>query len=496
MSRQIVVLISLVLPLVSVRLSLADEAIGVFEQSNDVGQVGHPGAASYDASQATYTVSGSGANMWFAEDGLHYVWKKMSGDVSLAADVELLGEGGDPHRKACLLIRQSLDHDSAYADAALHGDGLTSLQYREAQGEPTREIQANASKPRRLRIEKIGAYVSMSIAAEGESLKPAGGTFRLKLKDPFYVGLAVCAHNNARLEKAAFSNVEIVAETAGDGEPVLESTLETVAISSGDRRVVYHTRDHIEAPNWSRDGESLLFNQGGGIYRLPVAGGTPTQVNTGRAVRNNNDHGLAPDGNLLAISDQTDGPSRIFVVDAQGGEPRRVTPLAPSYWHSWSPDGKTLAYCAERDGNFDVYTIPVDGGEERRLTTAEGLDDGPDYAPDGTIYFNSVRSGQMRIWKMNADGGEQRQVTSDEYNDWFPHPSPDGKWLVFLSYEQDVTGHPENKDVMLRLMPLAGGEVRVLAKLFGGQGTINVPSWSPDSRSVAFVSYRLVRPRE
>jgi TolB protein len=496
MSGRMMVLFALVLPLNAVSSSSADDDIGVFEQSNDIGQVGHSGEALYDAALGTYAVSGSGANMWFAEDGLHYVWKKMSGDVSLAADVELIGEGGDPHRKACLLIRQSLDHDSAYADAALHGDGLTSLQYREAQGAPTREIQANSTSPRRLRIEKIGEYVSMSIAADGEPLKPAGGTFRLKLTDPFYVGLAVCAHDNTRLEKAVFTNVEIVAEAAGDGEPVLESTLETVAISSGDRRVAYHTRDHIEAPNWSRDGESLLFNQGGGIYRIPVAGGTPTQLNTGRAVRNNNDHGLSPDGNLLAISDQTDGPSRIFVVATEGGEPRRVTPLAPSYWHGWSPDGKTLAYCAERDGNYDIYAIPVDGGEERRLTTAEGLDDGPDYAPDGTIYFNSVRSGRMQIWKMNADGSEQSQVTKDEYNDWFPHPSPDGNWLVFLSYEKDVTGHPENKDVMLRLMPLAGGEVRVLAKLFGGQGTINVPSWSPDSKSVAFVSYRLVRPRE
>ncbi|MDZ4784134.1 MAG: hypothetical protein SGJ19_28130 [Planctomycetia bacterium] len=496
MSGRMMVLMASVLSLTMISSISADDAIGDFEQSHDVGQVGHAGGALFDAARGTYTVSGSGANMWFAEDGLHYVWKKMSGDVSLAADIELLGDGGDPHRKACLLIRQSLDHDSAYADAALHADGLTSLQYREAKGEPTREIQANATAPRRLRIEKIGEYVAMSIAAEGESLKPAGGTFRLKLTDPFYVGLAVCAHDNARLEKAVFTNVEIVAEASGDGEPVLESTLETVAISSGDRRVVYHTRDHIEAPNWSRDGESLLFNQGGGIYRIPVAGGTPMPINTGRAVRNNNDHGLSPDGNLLAISDQTDGPSRIFVVDAKGGEPRRVTPLAPSYWHGWSPDGKSLAYCAERDGNYDVYTIPINVGEELRLTTAEGLDDGPDYAPDGTIYFNSVRSGRMQIWKMNADGGEQSQVTSGEYNDWFPHPSPDGKWLVFLSYEKDVTGHPENKDVMLRLMPLAGGEIRVLAKLFGGQGTINVPSWSPDSRSVAFVSYRLVRPRE
>ena len=140
----------------------------------------------------------------------------------------------------------------------------------------------------------------------------------------------------------------------------------------------------------------------------------------------------------------------------------------------------------------NIYSIPVDGGLETQLTDTEGLDDGPEYSPDGKyIYFNSIRSGKMQIWRMNKDGNEQIQLTDDEYNNWFPHPSPDGKWLVFLSYEKDVDGHPANKDVMLRMMPAEGGEVQILAKLFGGQGTINVPSWSPDSKNVAFVSYRL-----
>jgi Tol biopolymer transport system component len=155
----------------------------------------------------------------------------------------------------------------------------------------------------------------------------------------------------------------------------------------------------------------------------------------------------------------------------------------------------TLAFCGERNGEFDIYTIPAAGGTERRLTTAPGLDDGPDYSPDGRyIYFNSERTGTMQVWRMKPDGTNQQQMTADEYNNWFPHPSPDGKWIVFLSYAKDVHGHPENKDVMLRLMPAEGGEIRVLAKLFGGQGTINVPSWSPNSEMVAFVSYRLAAP--
>jgi Tol biopolymer transport system component len=181
-------------------------------------------------------------------------------------------------------------------------------------------------------------------------------------------------------------------------------------------------------------------------------------------------------------------------VAAAGGTPRLITSLGPSYWHGWSPDGRRLAYCAERNGEFDIYTIDAQGGEETRLTTAPGLDDGPEYTADSRfIYFNSERSGSMQIWRMQPDGRQQEQVTSDNFNNWFPHPSPDGKWLAFLSYESGVKGHPADEIVRLRLMPLAGGEIQELARLFGGQGTINVPSWSPDSRQLAFVSYELIR---
>jgi Tol biopolymer transport system component len=464
--------------------------LGLFDKNGDIGAVKLPGSVEYDEAKKAYTVAGGGENMWSASDAFHYVWKRVSGDLSIAADIQFVGAGVNPHRKACLIIRQSLDPDSAYADAALHGDGLTSLQYREVKGGPTREVQSNVKGPRRIQIEKRGDYVFMSVGAEGEPPRSAGGSFRIKLTEPFYVGLGVCAHDNNVIEKAVFSDVEIK-------QPTLESTLETIAISSKDRRVIYTKNAHFEAPNWSRDGNYFLFNQGGRMYKLPVTGGEPQLLDTGFANRCNNDHGISPDGTLLAISDQSQEQRRslIYVLPVAGGAPRRVTQLAPSYWHGWSPDGKTLAYCAERDGDYNIYTVPVEGGEEKRLTAAKGLDDGPDYSHDGQyIYFNSERTGLMQIWRMKADGSEQTQITSDEYNNWFAHPSPDGKWLVFLSYEKDVKGHPANKDVMLRLMPVGGGEIQVLAKLFGGQGTINVPSWSPDSRRLAFVSYRLIDP--
>jgi len=298
-------------------------------------------------------------------------------------------------------------------------------------------------------------------------------------------------------ETAVFSNVGLTTMGKPKTEDrVVGSTLETISVQTGERQIVYRARRHFEAPNWSRDGTYFLFNSNGRLFTIPVAGGEPAPLDTGVAIKCNNDHGFSPDGKWLAISDQHEGDSRIYVLPSSGGSPRQVTPLAPSYWHGWSPDGRTLAYCASRNGEFDVYTIPVEGGTERRLTDAKGLDDGPDYSPDGKfIYFNSERSGLMKIWRMNADGSAQEQVTSGpEYADWFPHPSPDGKLLVFLSFDKSVQGHPANKDVTLRIMDLPDGKPKILARLFGGQGTINVPSWSPDSKQVAFVSYRLVAP--
>ena len=472
-----------------------NSGLGIFENQDDIGKVGIPGAVSYNSKDNSYTITGGGTNMWFTSDEFHFIWKKASGDISLTADISWPDTGGNEHRKACLIIRQSLDTSSAYVDAAVHGNGLTSMQYRETTGAPTREIQSFVKAPKRVQIEKEGDYVFMSVAQDNEPLHPAGGSFRIKFTEPFYIGLGVCAHDNSKTETAIFSNVKVTnihPETNGSSK--LESTLETISIESKDRRVVYTTQEHIEAPNWSRDGKYFLFNSNGHLFKLPVSGGEPGELNTGSATKCNNDHGISPDGTQLAISDQTEtGSSIIYTLPIDGGIPKRITENSPSYWHGWSTDGKTLAYCAERDGEFDIYTIPSGGGKETRLTTGEGLDDGPDYSPDGKyMYFNSERTGLMQIWRMKPDGSEQEQVTYDEYNNWFAHPSPDGKWIVFLSYEKDVKGHPPNKDVMLRLMPIGGGEIQVLAKLFGGQGTINVPSWSPDSQHLAFVSYRLI----
>ena len=468
---------------------------GIFEGHGDVGAVLHPGSVEYDSAQKTYRITASGENIWGTADALQFAWKKVSGDVSVTAEVAFTTTTGDPHKKAVLMVRQSLDADAAYADAAVHASGLTSLQSREEKGAATHEVQANVTAPKRVRITKAGAYFYMSVAGEGEELHLAGGSMKVALKDPFYVGIGLSAHNKDATETAIFRGVEMTPAPPASGQPKLYSTLETITVASTDRRVVYVAQGRFEAPNWTKD-NMLLFNGNGRLLRIPVDGGKPETIDTGFATRLNNDHVLSPDGTMMGISDQSqvEHQSLIYVVPIGGGTPRRLTEKSPSYLHGWSPDGKTLAFCGERNGNFDVYTIPAAGGEETRLTTAEGLDDGPEYSPDGKyIYFNSIRSGLMQIWRMKPDGSGQEQVTPDDgYNNWFAHLSPDGLRIVFLTYEKGVSGHPENKDVMLRIMTLADRKISVLAKLFGGQGTINVPSWSPDGRRLAFVSYQLV----
>lgn len=275
------------------------------------------------------------------------------------------------------------------------------------------------------------------------------------------------------------------------------SILETVDVHTGDRTVLREFDYVIEAPNWTGDGRYLIYNSGGRLYAYELATGAIQEIYTGFAIDCNNDHVLSPDNSQIAVSHHTyeDALSRIYILPLSGGDPVLVTEKGPSYLHGWSPDGRWLAYCAERNGQYDIYIISVAGGPETRLTNEPGLDDGPEYAPSGEhIWFNSTRSGLMQIWRMNADGSNPTHMVQEEANGWFPHVSPNGRFVAYIAYnKEDVApgDHPPNKQVELRLVPAEGGPSQTIVKLFGGQGTMNVNSWSPDNRTLAFVSYRL-----
>ncbi len=477
-------------------------SLGAFDGQSDVGSVTPPGTLAFDPASNMYTITAAGANIWLTEDAFHFVWKKVSGDFSLTADITFPDSSGNPnpHRKAVLMFRQTLDANSAYADAALHGSGLTSLQYRQTVGATTQEIQSNIDSPQRLRLEKRGDVITMFLSTDSEPLHQVGASIKLHFEGPFYAGIGVCSHNAGVVEKATFSNVELKALTSSavPSQKAHYSTLQTIGTQedSRDARVLTTLRGHMEAPIWTRDGKALIFNRDGRMYTIPAEGGASTLIDTGAATNCGGSHGLSPDGKWLAIScSMPDRPeTRVYIVPSGGGTPRLVTENPASYFHSWSPDGKIIAFTRPSHGSGNIYSISVDGGAETALTTGNAMSDDPDYSADGKyIYFNSDRAGgTMQIWRMHADGSQPEQVTHDDFNNWTPHPSPDGKSILILSYDKGITGHPANNDIALRILDASSGKIWVLVNLIGGSGTDNVPCWAPDSAHVAFVSYQML----
>lgn len=488
-------LLFLVLLTLSFTQSRAQQ-VGIFEGQQNVGPAAKPGVATYVPATQQYVVSGAGTNVWLDHDEFHFVYKKLKGDFILYARAEFVGQGVELHRKMGWMVRQTLAPNSPLVCVTAHGDGLTALQYRPAAGAPVAETRALITHATSLQLERKGQTYTMRVAQFGqpfvtEQVMTAG------LGDEVYVGLFVCAHNPDVTETAVFRDVRI-AVPAPEGtvayQQYLGSNLELLDIATGSREIIYTSPTSIQAPNWRPDGKSLIYNNGGLMYNFDLASRQPAVLPTGDVKNNNNDHVLSFGGAMLGLSSGVDklGGSIIYTVPSAGGRPRQITPLGPSYLHGWSPDGKSLVFTGQRNNEFDVYRVPAAGGREVRLTTATGLDDGAEYTPDGQyIYFNSNRTGTMQIWRMKPDGSAQQAVTTGDYHDWFPHVSPDGKWLVFVSFlkEEVAAGdHPFYKHVYLRLLPIAGGQPKVIAYLYGGQGTINTPSWSPDSKHIAFIS--------
>ena len=486
--------------------------LGQFEDHADIGAPKLAGDATYNAASQEYVFTAGGINIWNSSDQFHFAWRKLQGDFILQARVEFLGSG-ETHRKAGWMVRKSLDADSPYIDGVIHGDtmmhgdGGVRLQHRSTTAAITEQSDNITDDADVIQLERRGNVYIVSAAKFGEPYS-VRTIENIDLGNDVYVGLFLCSHNGEAITHAVFRDVRIIIPAKPDFKPYhdyIGSQLELLDVASGHRQIIYSSADPFEAPNWTHDGQALFFNSSGAdpdkrgrLYRFNLATRKPVMIDTGFAHHLNNDHVLSFDGSMVGISDQTtdQGESTIFTLPSSGGIPKRITPLTPSYLHSWSPDGKYLLYTGgrkdQKEIHWDIYRAPSDGsGTEVKLTKSSGLNDGPEFSRDGQyIYFNSTRSGKMQIWRMKADGSEQTQLTNDAYNNWFPHVSPDGKWLCIISYVDEITptDHPYYKHVYLRLMPIEGGTPKVVAYAYGGQGTINVPSWSPDGKMIAFVS--------
>ena len=487
--------------------------LGQFDDHADVGAPKIAGSAAYNPVTQEYQLSAAGANMWAARDEYQFVWKKMTGDFIVRTRLEFLAPGLNNHRKVGLIARTGLDADAPYVDACEHGDRkLTSLQFRKTKGAITEQVMLPVTGADVLQLERRGDTYIFSAARPGEPFVSAE-VKDLALGDELFVGLFLCSHDAAVTEHAIFRDVSLIKPVKVGFTPYRDyigSILHLLEVHTGRLETIHQSAEPFEAPNWTKDGASLIYNISGRgtnrglLHKFDLATRISAVLNTDTANRNNNDHVLSFDGKQLGISNssaETNNRSGVFVLPATGGTPRLVTKFSPSYLHGWSPDAKWLVFTGGRKpadnptaaDKYDIYKIAADGsGEEIRLTSAEGLSDGPEFSPDGQwIYFNSTRTGLMQLWRMKPDGSAQEQLTNDDFNNWFPHISPDGKWIAFISYQKgDVKpdDHPYYKQAYLRLMPIEGGKPKVIGYLYGGQGTINVPSWSPDSRRIAFVT--------
>ncbi|HTL67716.1 MAG TPA: biopolymer transporter TolR [Lacunisphaera sp.] len=485
----------------------AGSPVGQFSDSADIGGPTIAGSTTYDELAQQYRMTAGGINVWAKSDQFQFAWNKLKGDFILRARVEFLGQGTDPHRKMGWMVRSTLDADSPYADAVVHGSGLTSLQFRRAKGAATEQIELKGTGADVIQLERRGNTYIFSAARYGETFESAT-IDNLELGDEVNAGVFLCAHNGKVKEEAILRDVRIIQPPKAGYVPYRDfigAQLEILNVFTGQLEVIYRSPEQFEAPDWLKDDRTLLVNVSGPgpnkghLKRIDRITRATSLVDTGTITHNNNDHILSMDGKQLAISSGEDkGRSVVFKVPATGGTPVRLTANAPSYAHGWSPDGKWISFTGgrklhpdDRADKYDIYKISSDGGDEVRLTDSPGLNDGPEFSPDGAwIYFNSTRTGLMQLWRMHPDGSQQEQLTNDGLNNWFPHLSPDGKWIVFISYNQDVKpeNHPYYQQCYLRMMPANGGTPRVIAYVFGGQGTINVPSWSPDNTHVAFVS--------
>ncbi|HEV2268634.1 MAG TPA: hypothetical protein VGR92_04175 [Steroidobacteraceae bacterium] len=476
-------------------------SLGIFRGQSAIGTLG--GSVRYDATRRVYTIVSSGANTWYHVDHFNYLWQRASGDLALTAQISFPPRGyshdPDPHRKGLLMFRQSLAPGSAYVDAALHGVGLTALQYRRERGADTPDIELTINAPRTIRLEKRGDVFTLYVSQAGEPLHQVGASVRLHLQAPFYVGLGALSHDVHTIDVIEFSHVRLerLPPERASAQRVLYSTLQTIEFTDQYRRavVIRSVPGYMQSADWARDGKSIIVYEDGRIERIPYltpdGGGPPQPIDMPGLVGCSGNFGLSPDGKLLAVSCSRvrGGLHQVYLLATEGGAaPRQLTyGTQASYFHAWSPDGRTVAFTRGSASYADIYTIPAAGGAETRLTR-DTVNDGPAYSPDNQfIYFDSARSGTTQIWRMRTDGSDAEQITDDDSLNSSPHVSPDGDTLAFLS--QPLGTHGRLGPAVLKVMRFHDGLIQRVVELSGDRGSFSMQPWGNEKR-FAFITYQ------
>jgi (4-O-methyl)-D-glucuronate---lignin esterase len=480
--------------------------LGIFESQADIGSVTPPGTGSYSPATDAYTLTSAGANTWYHVDNFHYVWKQVTGDMALSADVVFpprsYAHEPDPHRKGILMFRQTLDAGGIYAGVSVHGSGMTALQYRRERGANGEDIELNIPAPKTVRLEKHGDTFTLYLSMNGEPIHQVGASITLHLEEPFYVGLGAVSHDVSTTDKVEFSHVTLQPpeSTVADAKLILYSTVQTISIEDQFRRamVIRTVPAYLQSANWAPDRKSIYVYENAHVMAIPYldppAGGAPRVIDTGGLLGCGGNYGLSPDGKWLAITcaGTTKGGTRdVYLLPAAaGGASRKITSgKLSSYFHAWSPDSQTIAFTRGSAGKADIFTIAIQGGAERRLTS-DTINDGPDYSVDGKlIYFDSSRTGMTQIWRMNADGSAAEQVTDDRNINSSPHVSPDGKTLAFLS--EPLLQGPGLGAASIKVMSTNDGLIRSVASFHGNRSSFSTYGWG-DDHHLAFISYQLL----
>ncbi len=496
----------IIISLCSFNLAISQNTIGIFKNNINIKNSDKKSLTLYNEQSQKYIFTNSNYSKQYKKEKFRYLYNKISNDFILTANFRIIENNVKTNVKTGWMIRESDENRSVYVSASLNEKGKIKFQWRKSKNElkenSKNKIQNLKENFEILQLERKGNKIIFRAAYFGEPLQLIASYTIENLPTTILAGMFITSNNSNIDTKAEVWNVRIDKPVTDNYNPNKEGylgcRLEIINPFNGNRKVIFKKSDRFEAPNWMPDGKKLLFNMEGSLYKIPIEGGKLEKLNTGFANQNNNDHGISFNGKILAISHHRDGfpggGSTVYTVPIEGGEPKLVTVDTPSYWHGWAPNNKDVVYVAQRNKEdiYNIYKASIEDGKETQLTNFKsGHVDGPEYSPDGKyIYYNSTESGTMQLWRMNPNGSNREQITFDEWNNWFPHISPDGKWILYLSFPSDipVNSHPSYKRVMLRIMSTKGGKSKVVAYLYGGQGTINVPSWSPDSKYVAFVS--------